>query len=421
MMRRPLPAAGSALIIVLWVMVVLSSVALAFSYHTRLDIQMAGYQVQRQQARSLARAGVTRALVLLRDDMLKDNDLLKDDDLVPVKNEDKGFKYDAYAEGWGNNPDLLRDVEFGEGSFSVEIRDLAEKINLNAAWLNVDVLKQLLILLGNDERDAQRLAALMVDWRDPDPNATDAGERASFSDTTSEDTYWNPDQDAREIERGGPRFVIKNAPYDSMEEVLLLLDHLKMSPDILYGEEPRSEDFDDLPDRARSDDRRLRGLMEVCTVHGQSAVNLNTVKRTCLAAMLHPIIGDDAERVARNIDDYRKGNDRRFGTRDDRFFRDINNADGDDMDLANITGVDPQVVANLKRMGAVSSARFLVISTGRVRDVKYTVRAVVTRSFLPEEQLGRDPLDQTQVVDLRQLSPREKEQVRFIFEAYEDS
>ncbi|MBE7560697.1 general secretion pathway protein GspK [bacterium] len=428
---RPLPPprSGSALIIVLWVMVVLSSIALALAYHTRLDVKMAGYQVQRQQARSLARAGLTRALVILRDDLLKDNDLLDktDDDLVPVDNEDKGFKYDAYAEGWGNNPDLLTDVEYGDGAFTVQIEDLSDKLNLNAAWVTVEILSRLLQQLGNSEEDSQKLAALIVDWRDPDPNASDAGDHRR-GDNSTEDAYWNPDQDPRDIEAGGPQFVLKNAFFDSMEEVLLLLDKLQLPHSILYGEDsnrngkldPNEDDGDETPPGDNADGELQRGMMDYCTVMGAGMVNLNTIKKECLEAMLFPFLGDSAEHVAENIDEYRRGNDGDFGTDDDRFFREINNNDNDDMDLLNITGVDPQVAANLKRMGNVSSPRFLIRSTGMVRDVRYTITAVVGRSFLPEEQLGRDPLDQTKVVDLDALSLREKEQVRFIFERYED-
>ena len=222
--------------------------------------------------------------------------------------------------------------------------------------------------------------------------------------------------------------MLKNTQFDSMDEVLLLLDHLKLSHVILYGEDANhngkldenEDDGDALPPSDNADGTLQRGLLDYCTVEGGGAVNLNSVKAECLEAMLYPFLGDDAAHVAESIDEYRKGNDGQFGGKDDRFFRDMNNNDNDDMDLSNITGVDPQVAANLKRMGTVTSPRFLVISTGMVRDVKYTVKAVVSRSFLPEEQLGRDPLDQTKVVDVKELSDREKEQVRFTFEKYED-
>ena len=420
--------AGTALMITLWVMVILSSVALTFSYHTRLDLRMSTYQVQRMQARFLAHAGVTRALALLRDDLLKDHDLLEDEGLVELDNEDKGFVYDAYAESWGSEEDLIKDVEYGGGTFTVRIIDLNSRLNLNAGWVTADILARLLETLGLEEDPAKRLAALMVDWRDPDNNTSDAGQD-NLNESGTEDEFWNPDQHPSDVQEVGPQFVLKNAPFDTMEEVLLLLEHLEMDPAILYGEDangngkldPNEQDGELSPPWDDGNDTLQLGLMDFCTVEGSGAINLNTAERRVLEAMLFPIVGEDAENMAEDLDEYRKGSDDEFGTRDDKFFREINNQDQDDMDLMNVTSLDVQTMSQLKRMGGVASGQFMIIATGHVREVEYTVRAQVTRNFIPEEQLGRDPLNSSAVVDLSDLTARELEQVRFVFERYEDS
>jgi len=393
-----------------------------------------GVPEQRIEARFIAHAGVTRALALLRDDLLKDNDLLKDEGLVEIDNDDKGYKYDAYAESWGSNKKLSENVEYGNGTFSVKIIDLNSKLNLNAGWVTPDILSHLLEELGMEEAPAKQLAALMVDWRDPDNNASDAGED-NFNDAGTEDELWNPDQRPDDIQQLGPQFVLKNAPFDTMDEVLLLINHLSqdlnvdVDPSILYGEDangngkldPNEDDGDLSPPYDNGDGVLQLGLEDFCTVEGSGALNLNTAKKEVLEAVLFPIVGEDAKDTAEAIDEYRKGGDDEFGTRDDKFFREINNNDGDDMDLMNIQNLDVQTLSQLKRMGRVSSGQYMIISTGHVREVEYTVKAVVTRSFIPEEQLGRDPLNSSAVVDMKNLTPREKEQVRFVFERYEDS
>jgi hypothetical protein len=429
MQRKRTTNCGSALIIVLWVMVILSSVALTFAYHTRLDVSMAGHQAKRMQAMFLARAGVIRAMAMLRDDKLKDMDLLEEDDLVELDDEDKGFNYDAYAESWRSNEELLKDVEYGPGTFTVEIEDLNSKISLGASWVlqSPEILQRLLEILGNEEEDAQKLAALIIDWQDPDNNTTDAGRGSGFEDQSSEDTYWNPEQGSTEITDSGPAFVLKNAPFDTIEEVLILLDKLEMSHMILWGEDANHNgELDDnerdgnlSPPEDNEDGELLIGLADVCTVEGAGTVNLNTVRRICLDAMLYPSAGDSSEDVAGDIDDYRRGTDDEWGTGDDKFFRDINNNDKDDMDLLNIGALDSQFIGQLRRMGTVASRNFRITSTGKVGTVKYVITTLIMRNFLPEDQIGRDPLDRTKIIEFKELSAREKEQVRFIFERYE--
>ena len=57
---------GVALIITLWVLLILSTMAAGFAYRMRLGIKMAGYQRDSFKALALAQAGVERAIAELK-------------------------------------------------------------------------------------------------------------------------------------------------------------------------------------------------------------------------------------------------------------------------------------------------------------------------------------------------------------------
>ena len=67
---------GVILIVTLWVLVVLSSVALTYAYYARLDLETTRYASNSARARYLAKAGYYQACIYLRDDKLKDMDPL---------------------------------------------------------------------------------------------------------------------------------------------------------------------------------------------------------------------------------------------------------------------------------------------------------------------------------------------------------
>jgi len=391
---------GIILIITLWILVILSSVALTYAYYAQLDLQMTTYSTDSARARYLAKAGFYRTCILLRDDKLKDKGLLDNDDLVEIDDDDEGYEYDAFSEEWFSSwvgkKGELKDVEMENGVFRVEVSDESGKINLNVAAQQT--FMDLLMVTGVEEEEAQLIAAAIVDWKDDDEEPSDGGER-KMGDLLSEDTYYNPDQSVRDIENHGPAYVNKNAPFVNVEELLMVY---KMTPYILFGEDANGNgkldsnerDGNKNPPDDNGDNKLLLGIEPYVTVYSQNKLNINTAPQKVLETVLMSVDQGDAEDLAERIVRYRIGNDRQPGTRDDRPLRSLRGDDGDDFDLSKVRGLDEEGLYNAflssYPMG-VSSDVFMIVSTGEVNGVERQVKAIVRRYFVePVEQEGKD-------------------------------
>lgn len=401
---------GVILILTLWVLVILAAVALTYAYYARLDLQMTTYAADSTRARYLAKAGFYRACILLRDDKLKDMDLLDSDSLIDLDDEDIGYQYDAVNEGWYSawwdeeQEDGVRRVPLGKGTFQVRVTDESGKFNLNT--VPQEVLRDLLIITGVEEEKAEVMAAAIVDWRDEDDLPSYAGdehglgELGRFGSPESEDTFYNPDQDVRDIEQMGPQYVNKNAPFDNVEELLLVWG---MDVYTLYGEDangngkldPNERDGKASPPDDNGDDELLLGIYPYLTVDSgdrtarNASLNVNTASKVVLQACLMSFDESEAEAIAEDMVQYRLGSDDEPGTRDDRPIRTLNNADGDDYDLSAVRSLGPEGVAALQRAHplGVSSNVFTIESIGEVGGVQRRLTAVVRRTFTEPEQL----------------------------------
>ena len=165
---------GSLLIITLWLVTILSLLAVAIGRYLSLDVKMTRYRLAREQANTLARDGVYLAMQRLADD----------------RPEANGQTYDWEGDDWasfssGGSADGRSDVWViafpspGSGSSTVsgrtEIRmtDEERKLDLNAA-----TKEQLLALVGDDA-----LAQAIIDARDAPDAAEDrpAGQPPYFA------------------------------------------------------------------------------------------------------------------------------------------------------------------------------------------------------------------------------------------------
>ena len=395
---------GVILIITLWVLVILASVALSYAYYARLDLQMTSYNSDSARARYLAKAGYYRTCVYLRDDKLKDQDLLDNEDLVELEDDDRGYLYDAMNEEWysiwwdEDEEDHLKRVPFGKGSFRVHVIDESGKININIA--SQELLQDLLEVTGVEEKKAQAISAAIVDWRDEDDEPSDGGEEG-FGEMTTEDTYYNPDQNLRDIEAQGPDYVNKNAPFDDVEELLLVWE---MTPTIFFGEDtngngkldPNERDGRASPPDDDGDDKLLLGIQPYVTVYSERALNINTAPQKVLEACLRSYDEGEAEELAEDIVEYRLGSDDEPGTRDDRPFRTLDDSDEDDYDLSAVRSLGPDGVAALRNMIPLSVASdvFTIESIGEVNGVERKLVNVMQRMFTEPLELEGEAMEE---------------------------
>lgn len=410
---------GVILLITLWILVILASVAMSYAYYAKLDVEMTTYNANSARARYLAKTGFYKACNLLRDDKLKDVDLLDNDDLIELDDDDIGYQYDAMTEEWysewydEDEEDGVKRTHYPEedspGLFRVKVVDEGGKININRA--SREVIRDLLIVTGVEEEKADRISGAIIDWRDTDeePTEVEEGLGDEYGDLYTEDTYYNPDQREDDIRTSGPVYVNKNAPFDNIEELLLIKG---MDPFILNGEDlngngkldDNERDGNASPPNDNGDSDLFLGLRDYITVYSEGKLNINTVEPKALEAVMMSLDESNAEDDAEDVVGYIRGSDDEPGTRDDRPMRTPDDSDQDDYDISK-TGITMSDIGGVISVG-VSSDVFLIESIGEYNGVQRLIRAVVRRDFQEPEALKGKRADEEDERDEEEEGPK---------------
>ncbi|MDD5436857.1 MAG: type II secretion system protein GspK, partial [Candidatus Omnitrophica bacterium] len=188
---------GSILIIVLWALFILGALAVAMSGYVSAQINLSKKLSERARDYYLAKAGVERAILEVKNDITDE--------------------YDALTDSWGANDAAFKDAKLGDGSYSVfpasyaagakvvryGLSDEESKINVNKA--PKDVLKNIFqIQAGLAEDEAREIAASIINWRLPEDQADKEGANAFHYQT---------------LDRP---YEAKNEPIEVLEELLLI-------------------------------------------------------------------------------------------------------------------------------------------------------------------------------------------------------
>ncbi len=194
--NRERRASGQALVPVLFVVVILTALAVTLSSSARRDVRAAANFVQNEQVARIARGAILYAAYELQ---TATNNGAQPPQLSPPPDTD--------SNGW---------TQLGDGWYKVEIIDTASRLNINTA-----TGAQIAALPGI--ADDASIAAAIVDWRDADDTVgTLAVSSGSF--TGAESDYY-PTLD--------PPYNAKNAPFDTVDELLLVRG---VTPTLLYGQ-----------------------------------------------------------------------------------------------------------------------------------------------------------------------------------------
>ncbi len=151
---------GSVLIMVLWSLFLLAMLAVAVQSYVMPQVALSVKLLGRAKMRSIANAGVERAI-------------------LEIENDDTEL-YDGLQDSWSAHAEAFDHVSVGGGFFSVVkekpspsapqeygLTDEEGRINLNKA--SRDVLKNLFEkVAGVESEDADALADSIIDWRDAD-------------------------------------------------------------------------------------------------------------------------------------------------------------------------------------------------------------------------------------------------------------
>ncbi len=392
---------GVVLVVTLWVIVVLTTVSLAYISQVRMEIKMVGFQRDTAIVDQIAQAGLRQALILLREDRIKDSGEVWDRTIVSFGDDDV-WQYDGGNEEWADNPERYIDVPFYErndkvGYYYVEVEDESAKFPINNMSTTPEMISHLLELSGVDEDDAKGLTAAIIDWRDKDDQPTDLGSRMFGGDPSTEMSFYNSGRAAKK--QGLPYFPIKNSELESIDELLLIPG---MTADIVYGTlDPEEQD------RRRRSRRRYRkgeylGLKNLITVYSYQ-INLNTVKAEVMESILYPMLGSEAEDLARDWVDFRDGRDRETYTNDDQTLRTIDNFDDDDIHFTDVDNFTPEVMQTIyPKFAKIDSEDFVVTCLADYEGIEKGFRVVVRRIFIPWDGLPQFGIETRRLEDLDQ-------------------
>ena len=284
---------GIILLVALWILVILSVLAVGLGRRTGVDLSLTKYALSGLKARYMAWAGLMYAIHQIKMDT-EDPITSTSDTLYQC-----GIKLEE-----GKTPQLIfQKVSLGDGNFEVfynpfesgqapqrvfyGLRDEESKINLNAMnSQNYKVLSQLIVLLGFDEDTAKTIASSAADWHDPDQTMTNP-------------PFGAEDNDYMSLAKP---YHCKNLPFQNLEELLLV----KGMTSQIYSK-----------------------LKNYVTTFPQEAsallVNMNTAAEIVIRALARSMAGPitntdmaDADSMAAKVLTYRWGNDGEPLTLDDR-------------------------------------------------------------------------------------------------------
>lgn len=203
---------GVALIMVLWVMAILSIVALEFSFAMRTEINVTKNHKEDLQRYAMAQGGVQRAiteLIYKHDARLQQ--IKKTLSLEEIPPEQKGWMADGRSYV----------LPFEQGSCEIRIMSEAGKVNIN--MVSESLLRKIIGQLGLEGEAKDVVVDSILDWRDPND---------LYRINGAENDYYLSLKDP---------YYCKNGNLDSIEELLLIRG---VTPELYYGkkETPKGEE-----------------------------------------------------------------------------------------------------------------------------------------------------------------------------------
>lgn len=184
--HRPGARRGLALALVLWVVIVMTTIIAVVGQTNRLNTKMATGAIDGVRCKWACRAGAESAIALLNDDP-RDSDSLHD--------------------LWSDNDEDFNNVQLERCAYSVRVTDEAGKLNINAA-----TKEQLMTLPYMEES----IADAILDWRDSDEEVRPEGAEAGY------------------YENLPFPYTIRNGPFKSVRELLQVKG---VTESLLYGED----------------------------------------------------------------------------------------------------------------------------------------------------------------------------------------
>ena len=233
---------GSALILVLWVIGMLSMLVLTFAFDAHLEGKVVSAARKRRKAESLALSGMQIARMLL------DKQLTVSGNESEETVEEDRWHRSALALKRGGS--ITLEEPLGEGVIRLDIEP--EQVWRNINKLVAEDWERMFQVIGLPEDYWPELIDSYFDWLDPDSTPRqDGAETTDYYETLE------------------PPYQARNAPFDTVRELLLVKGFKEaiLSGGVLNPEEPKAHQI-----------VLTNGVQHLLTTYGDGKVNVNAVR-----------------------------------------------------------------------------------------------------------------------------------------------
>lgn len=321
---------GSALIIVLWVVGLLSMLIGSFAFDAHVESRITSYYKKRTKAEYLAKSGIEIAEML----MAGSAEIKKDQEKTEEFEDDQWFEDKKRLKTGSAIVGIVQ--ELGDGKIILDIVPEPARRNIN--MLKDDDWERVLEVGDIPEELWPELIDSFNDWTDKDDNPRMDG-------AESEDYYETLDIPYR----------ADNDILDTVEELLLVKGFTKT---ILFGGSLQVLEEDDPV--------TISGIADLLTTYGDGKVNVNAAPMRVLMTLP---LGDEAELVARAVIEEREGE----GWIDDSTGDDEEEEDYSFKSVGDFSSRVPDAPAGMRSYISVDSQTYRIKSVGDVHGVKRTV------------------------------------------------
>lgn len=248
---------GSALVVVLWVIGLLSILVSSMAFDAHLEARLTSYARKRLKAYYVARSGLDVAEMLLK----------RSADIRTTKQDKSDDMDDAWFEDARRLADGLAlvgiDIPLGEGVMTLTLEPEPARRNVNR--LTEEDWERILVMNGVPEEYWAELIDSVQDWIDPDDQPRVHG-------AETDDTYA-----LRE-----PPYRAKNGPLDTVDELLLIRG---FNAAIVYGGELELKSIFSGTDPDKVGTTPVSGMYDLLTVYGDGKVNVNAANLRVLMTL----------------------------------------------------------------------------------------------------------------------------------------
>lgn len=279
------------LILTLWIAMILTVMAYSTAYELRINLRLARQSQDQLRAYALARTGLAKAVMDLRNDKLLG------------RADPRRLLNDCFVDVWAQTEDKT-DVRFGGGRYTVRIEDEQGKLNIN--FINErssPILGFILFRIAEfDIETANMLASMILDYQDADSISMAGQGESEFIFWTQ----WARDAMPSEVDEEWA-FIPRNSSILTLEE---LLQFPGITMKLLYGD-PREVDRRQ-PRSLRRNEDESNILADYITLGPINSLNINTVSQTVLEGLLRValISPGGAQGLARKVAEYRRSRER---------------------------------------------------------------------------------------------------------------